>query len=582
MCAILGVHSFGKINKQHIKDANRAIKILKHRGPDYQGIYTASNFIMAHGKLAIQSNDALSNQPVELDNVVVAFNGEIYNYIELINTYKIEGANFDGDVIAFLYKEFGMDFLSLIEGDFAISIYDKRLEKLYLVRDRLGVKQLVYTMKNGEFYFASEVKALEAFTEVRLDPNKDKIFEDLTMWFWSDKRETYFQGVFHLQPGEYLEISDGSVKHHKYWDVSLGNESLPSINPLEMIQKSVKSRLVGNYPAMTLLSGGLDSSLLTVLVSKLLTKVKSITVNYDDFDNNIDRKFADLVVKSNSSIVQITNHIKSSDVNKSRLDSLSKQMEEVIWDKVYFAMQANYQLAKRNGYRVVINGQGADETWLGYYHDFPMYKFTESKDFEVNNLMSVLADTNIGGVKNLSKQGIDTLRDGVLKVYHNDLPSKKDDVLNSVAYWATKTYLQSNLMQEDRLSMMSSVECRTPFTNHKLVELAFSLSGNAKVVNSVEKKPLKEAAMGVLPIELIDRQKQAFVNPEDSYGDLVINDWTTIVNEFLYKNGFSKYFSEEYIASIVRGNISNSLKWKFAAVNSFLHVYENQGDKIHE
>ena len=250
-------------------------------------------------------------------------------------------------------------------------------------------------------------------------------------------------------------------------------------------------------------------------------------------------------------------------------------MEEVIWDKVYFSMFSNYKFASENGFRIVINGQGSDEVWLGYYYDFPFYSLNHLepkylaehfskqylKDLSVYN--KVYANTNYL-LENAAR---------CLDNFYNVFDGK--DHLNSMAYWATKTYLQSNLMQEDRMSMANSVECRVPFTDHKFVEMAFALSGREKIVNNIEKSQIKDIAVEYVPYGIIKRRKQAFVNPSDKYDLLAFQYLQEHIDEISSSAYMNELFDKSLWNDIKSGNykLPAELYWKISAIYHFLDTF---------
>lgn len=580
MCGLIGVLSDLGLQENDVKNINNASKILKHRGPDFQGIWSGDDVIMAHDKLSIQNTTANSNQPLVSKSNVLAFNGEIYNWKQLKAKYSLQSCEFDGDVVLKLYDMFGISFLSEIEGDFAIAIYDKKQKKMFLIRDRLGVKPLLYTKYDHKLYFTSEAKAFNAIPEVFLKPNAKHIISDLALWFWNDKKETYFENIFNVEPGEYLEITSGKIEHHKYWDIGQNKvETLSDQEILSELRNSANSRTQGKVKWASLLSGGLDSSLVTALVSKNSKKVQTYTIKYDDFNNNKDLQYARQVAKKYSNLNFKTNHVPKEDISIEKLVNLSYNMEEVVWDKVYYAIFKNYYTASKDGFRIVLNGQGSDEVWLGYYHDFPMYKFAE-EDFNLTNLLESFIDQNLGNAEYLQPKSLDIVRKQLKLTMLKNIPVAllKKDTLNAMAYWATKTYLQSNLMQEDRLSMASSIESRSPFLNYHVVDLAFSMDSSEKVKNGNEKYPLKKISLGILPSAISQRQKQAFVNPTDKYNDNILNYMKLHADEIISTTFFKENFSSELLKQFKEARLNEDLSWKLVAIAKFLNMFTKEGN----
>ena len=577
MCGILGVFKQKEqINQQDVHNAFSALTTIHHRGPDFQSLFNDNIAIMGHVKLSILDFSAKSNQPMESEKSVVILNGEIYNYKELIKEFKLEKDLLDAAVISKLYDMLGIDFIKHLDGDFAIGIYDKQQTKTYLIRDRLGVKQIVYKIDNGSIYFASEVKALFNFGVVK-EPNTKKIFNDLYMWFWDDKKETYFKDVFHVNPGTYLEITKDDVVEHVYWDLKQSYDKKYTIEEIRnCLIDSTLTRLQGSAKYATLLSGGLDSSLLTSIIAKHTKEnVFAMTIQYDDSENNIDFDYAKTVAKKYHNINHNKILVLKNDISVPLLKHLTYHMEEVIWDKVYFSMFRNYKFASENGFRIVINGQGSDEVWLGYYYDFPFYAIDSISpeylsEYFINKHLKNLSVYNKSFVTN------DYLLRNADRCLNNFYCwFDKKDHLNSVAYWATKTYLQSNLMQEDRMSMASSVECRVPFTDHKFVEMAFGLSGAEKIVGDIEKSPIKDIAVGYVPDGIITRRKQAFVNPSDKYDELAVKYLQEHIDEISSSEYMNQLFDGILWTNIKAGkfNLATELYWKISAIYHFLETF---------
>lgn len=579
MCGIVGMFKKEALLNDNEKEGVRhAANRLIHRGPDFQGIWTSDNVIMSHNKLSIQNFSSKSNQPVYNSDFALAFNGEIYNWRKLVSKFNLKNCNYDGDVIFQLYSRIGIKMVEELEGEFAIVLFNKKTEKLYLIRDRLGIKPLVYYIDNQRVYFSSEAKVFNECVGISLKPNFKRILADLACWFWVDKNETYFEGIYNVKPGEIIEVDvHGLVKTYTYWDLEqnkLKNIDEESIRNL--LKKSILDRQQGEAKVATLLSGGLDSSLISSIVSEQVETLTSYTVKYDNFHNNSDLMYAKELAKQNKNINHTINHVKREEINKVTLKKLSFSMEEVIWDKVYFAMYKNYSQANKDGFRVILNGQGADETWLGYYHDFPMYHFN-LHDFNFEKIKLELLKINDLKSSYFTPKAHQLIDKMLKQTLNLDFPKKAQNPLEIMQYWATKTYLLSNLMQEDRLSMANSVECRTPFLNHKLVEAAFNYPTELKVINGNEKAPLKDIGKSYLPESIVCRQKQAFVNPEGEYNTEIINLGFRDLPNVLKFSFLNNFFTHKLVEDIEKKNISSDLLWKLEAINIFLSMFNKEG-----
>lgn len=579
MCGILGCYLKSEVKIDNFVElTQRGLDIIKHRGPDFSSIWNDDIVVLGHNKLSIQDYSEKSNQPYVYQNkVVVSFNGEIYNYKELSNEYDLK-AETDIDVIAQLYSIKGEKFVELLEGDFAIAIYDIIIKKLLVYRDRLGVKPVVYYRDAKGLFFASEAKALKAYG-INLIPNKERIITDLIMWFWADKEDTYFEGIRNVNPGTYLKICNDTVEEVTYWNLQPDMVADVSVESVDTeLEKAICSRLIGQAPICSILSGGLDSSLITAIAADAMNELSAISILYDESELNDDFLYAKKLADSKDNVKIIKNRIKASEISIEEIDSATRQIEEVVWDKVYIAQKRNYSLAKEIGKRVALNGQGSDEMWLGYYYDFVHYR-NDKKGLEYDSLWSEFINENIGDFSMLSDRARKIYDKFLRMTIEKNIP-RFDDYLHSVAFWAIKTYLISNMMQEDRMSMASSVECRVPFTDYHLAELALSVRTDIKVNKGVEKDIIKQIGYRHIISEIPDRRKQAFYNPK--------NDYNAAVNEYIDKNVerivesdfFAEMFSEDFLNILKnsdrRKELNQELIFKLVAIYRFISIYEGE------
>lgn len=579
MCGILGVYKYCSITKNDTESVCKGAEIIKHRGPDYMGVWSDNNISLAHDKLSILDFSECSNQPIELENVVVAFNGEIYNYKELIKKHNLPDFGIDAHVIAHLYEKMGIDCICEIEGAFAIAIYDKRSERFYLVRDRIGVKPVLYRFTDdGKFYFSSEAKAFKAFDDVKLKVNRKRIAADLVCWFWADKFESYFEDIYHVRAGQYMCIDKGKMTMHTYWDIPHNIRDVKDEELKATLKKATLDRLQGSAKYATLLSGGLDSSLLTGIIASNVDKVTSYTICYDDSENNIDLNYAKEVVDMYSNINHNINYVSKEKITDEFVRKVTYHLEEVVWDKVYCSMYTNYNRAVEDGYRIIINGQGSDECLVGYYNDFLHYSFNKEQLSSVDYMFDYFVDSNIVDGSILNKNSLEEIKDYLGYSLKKNLPDNLSEYSSkdAVAHWAMKTYLQANLVQEDRMSMANSCECRVPFTNYKFVELAFSLVGDEKVVGANEKAPLKRIGKEYLPQSIINRQKQAFVNPKENYNTIAFDYIKSNKNKITESEVFKYVFTRAFLENIDKCDFrfNTELAWKIMAISVFEEVFK--------
>ncbi|NIA10664.1 MAG: asparagine synthase (glutamine-hydrolyzing), partial [Nitrospiraceae bacterium] len=352
MCAIFGMVN-GNIDKIRF-----SLDLMKHRGMDFQNIENINDIYFGFNRLAIENIDQ-DMQPLKKNDILAVFNGEIYNYKNLIKEYNLNAFT-EIEVITELWKKFGVLSIKKLEGMFAIAIFDK---KLYLFRDEFGKKPLYFT-KSG--IFASEIKAILPFMDKKL--NFDALVEYLA-YNSSIAPNTIYQGIYKLPAGCYY---DGEIK--KWYDFERIENRKWTIENVckeaeELLIKSVKKRLQGEVEIGSLLSGGVDSGLIAAILSKY-QKLKTYTVGYDGFDNYDERKYALEVSKHIGSEHMEINFTKKNFFDE--FENVLYSMDEPIADSSFFPA---YFLAKHIPLKVVMSGEGSDELFLGYrrYEEFSAF-----------------------------------------------------------------------------------------------------------------------------------------------------------------------------------------------------------------
>ena len=272
MCSILGYFN-SKVNIDEIKDLNYS---LSHRGPDNSTLreYNFKNkkLFLAHNRLAIQDLDAKANQPMENDRFAIVFNGEIYNHFEIRNKLKFKDfkTHSDTETLLYAFVEFGVkETLSKLIGMFAIALFDKLENRLYLIRDRVGIKPLYYTFNNGEFAFASELKGFANHLKEKI--SNRALIQFLSLSYIPDN-SSYYENIKKLKPAHYLIFDGNSIESYRYWDLPTDkiditfSEALSSVE--ELIKSSIKYRLLADVEVGSFLSGGVDSSLVSAIMAK--------------------------------------------------------------------------------------------------------------------------------------------------------------------------------------------------------------------------------------------------------------------------------------------------------------------------
>ncbi|HEU4386885.1 MAG TPA: asparagine synthase (glutamine-hydrolyzing) [Blastocatellia bacterium] len=561
---------------------------MVHRGPDDAGVYVTADRRVGLGgrRLAIVdlSPAGRSPMPNEDGTVWITFNGEIYNHEDLRPGLILKGHEYrtrtDTETIIHLYEERGTDFVDLLDGDFAIGIWDNNRVRLVLARDRIGVKPLYYTIAGGRLIFGSEIKAILAHPAVSRDVDEEALYHYLT-FLTTPAPQTLFAGIRKLPAGCVLTCdSNGEIDIRRYWDAIgpqlTGNPSEDEIaaEVLRLLTSGVKKRMMSDVPFGVFLSGGVDSSANVALMAGMMDRpVRTFTVGFrDDPECNeleearrVAREFGtdhhEVVIGQNELI--------------EFLPELIFHQDEPIADPVCVPLYYVAKLARDSGTTVVQVGEGSDELFCGY-DDYKYYLELNNRVWRHLVRMPRLfrrgvkslgmAMYELGGARLLPKgrkmlpdllrrlvSGEDLFWSGAfvydeynktrlltgeaksrLNAAHGgDLSSYeivRADVerlldarpragqLDRMIYQDLKLRLpELLLMRVDKLTMATSIEARVPFLDHRLVELAMSIPQNLKYRNGATKYILKRALRGVVPDYVLERKKKGFGTPINSW-----------------------------------------------------------------
>jgi len=561
MCGIVG-YAFSRINGDHF-NLIEATERIRHRGPDDFGIWNSFDGKVGFGHRRLSILDLTKNgqQPMlDAENkIVVVFNGEIYNFLDIKKQLLIEGYCFnsasDTEVIIYAYKHWGIDFLKRLNGMFSIAIYDLSNSKLILARDRVGEKPLFYNLTDNSIYFASELKAL--FVNKKLNRKLDfQSFNEYLKIGYVTSNKSILLGYNKLLPGNYLTFctNSGNVEVKKYWELPNLLETYVSKDDLlfnleELLTDSVKKQMVADVPVGVLLSGGLDSSIITALASKVSSKVKTFTVGFPGHAHFDEFNYAKKISNYFG-----TEHIELEASNpdlESLLPKLAEQFDEPISDSSMIPTFLVSQLVKEHC-TVALGGDGGDELFGGY-KDYNSLLRAESTFGNVpiflrdkirmlienfiplgfkgrNFLIQFCLDFHNIELRNsslfdkksrfeiisriASDYSFPTLKDSKINFvfhYNNDLIQKltRVDFLN---------YLPNDvLVKVDRSSMLNSLEIRAPFLDYRIIDFAFgNVPSKFKVDKDNRKILLRNLAYKLLPIDFDAKRKQGFSLPLNS------------------------------------------------------------------
>lgn len=575
MCGISGIVSYLNDCKKFERGSIDFIEIAKlqdHRGPNYFGVDVSKNYIFCHNRLSIIDTSTNSNQPILDDNFVLIYNGEIYNYIELANKYSIKDKYSDTIVLFQLLKLHGKSIISELNGMFAIAFYNKLENNLILCRDRMGIKPLFYNIFNDTVIFASELKIiLKYLNDNSIQPKiNQRCFDELIMLKHIENNSNIYDTIISIKPGEIIEIlNDKSIINTTYYSIinEISNktnykEENYLIDELdELLYNSVKLHLISDVKIGTLCSGGIDSSLITSIATKINPNISIYHAGVDG--NGGEEKYAELVAKFLNVNIQ---YIKMNSEKFISLLPLATYYSDLpIYHPNDISLYSITQAAKQDGTTVLLAGEGADELFGGYswhqnfkkklcqndnyflkffgkinkyfYNNYSHYFYTEKTNKQFFSMSSSYINNDINNIYNyayknallLNKESWDFQNELFLK-YKEIYLSNNDAMLASYISNNLFGHLSTLLHRNDRMSMANSIETRVPFIENKIIEFAINLDIKYKIKNNQTKYLLKKVAERYIPKSNIYRPKAGFPVPWNKY--------MSNVNKNIFKDGF--------------------------------------------
>ncbi|MCK8518067.1 asparagine synthase (glutamine-hydrolyzing) [Methanoculleus sp. 7T] len=513
---------------------------LRHRGPDGEGSLFSGPVGLAHRRLAIIDLSDEGRQPManEDGSIWIVFNGEIYNYLELREELLAAGHRFatatDTEVILHAYEEWGRNCLHRFNGMWAFAIWDERRRELFCARDRLGVKPFYYTTAGDSFLFASEIKALRAHPAVGQKPN-DRMLLTFLAWGVADHtEETMYDGICQLRPAHFIIVSERGVgEPQRYWDVTVNaasqgaDDEAAARRVRELLTDAVRLRLRSDVPVGTCLSGGIDSSTITVLINDLLRaehpgsvgeRQKTFSVCFDDERFDESRHIDTVVAATGVASQRVT---PDTDGLWEDIGRLLYMQDEPFASLSIYAQYCVMRLA-RDEVKVVLDGQGADEQLAGYIaYQAPYIRGL----LRQGRVLAALREA-VGSAKNhrsffswAARQFVvRSERRGLLRGSAPEVlryAGSLDEVLKREV---TASNLPLLLHWEDRNSMAFSIEARVPFLDYRLVEYLAGLPLDQKIRGGVTKYVLRQAIRGLVPDAVRCRMdKMGFVTPEEAW-----------------------------------------------------------------
>jgi asparagine synthase (glutamine-hydrolysing) len=599
MCGIAGFIGSEKISNSVI---NKSLFLMKNRGPDNQSycnlkINNSSNIYLLHSRLSIIDLKNRSNQPFKKKHITLIFNGEIYNYREIRKNLEELGYKFytesDTEVLASAYLHYGEKCVDYFEGMWVFAIWDDKIKKLFLSRDRFGEKPLFFYINQKGVYFGSEIKFVKSLCLDSFKINTAKININLLHGYKSifQDSSTYFKNIFFLESGHNFIIdSNLNKKKYKYWKPIVKQNKKLSYNEVceginFYLKKSLKIRLRSDVPVAFCLSGGVDSSLLaSIAVKEFNTKVSTYSIidkdeRYNE-KNNILATVKDLKCKSN---LVYLNH----DKTFFNLKKLVQYHECPISTASYLVHSYLSKKISKNNYKVAISGTGADELFTGYYHHYLLYlkaikhnknfnkKFSDWKKF----VLPLVRNPNLKDLslrnKNNNYEDINIIKKFVKKITRKNKEKKfkntdilRNKMLNELFYEVIPVILH----HDDLNSMYYSIENRSPYLDKNLFEFANSIPTNFLINQGYQKNVLRDSFKNTLNDQVrLDRHKKGFnasINTIIDFKDPIINsylfDKNSEINDFVNMKEIKK--------EIYTNNSNQFSKFIFSVFNTKIFI----------
>lgn len=603
MCGIAGFYNHKNQADTKINTLRHMLTRIRHRGPDESGVYVSDTVGLGSVRLSIID---LSTGTMPISNedgsFWVVFNGEIFNYLELKQELLFKGHQFktqsDTEVIVHLYEVYGPEFVTKLNGQFAIAIWDKDKQELFLARDRVGIRPLFYTQIGEVFLFASEIKSFMEFPGFKAKISAKSLSEFFTFWT-SISNNSVFEDVFELPSGSYMTINSKRKTITNYWELPIvkpnnykytrAKEAAKAFEPI--FEDAIKLRLRADVPVAAYLSGGLDSSITTFFIKKVHPNnhLRTFSIGFEDKDfdeSNFQKLAVDFFKTQHSSVTCDAKEI-------------SKYFKDVVWHSEApllrtspIPMSILAKSVKSHNIKVVITGEGADELFGGYN----IFKETKIKHFWAkdpeskyrplllkklypyipqisqanNNVLKLffgykLSKTqspiyshllrwkNTSRINNFLSDNYKSQIEGYnpIQILEENLSQKLAgyDYLEKaqwieINYFMTKYLLSS---QGDRMGMANSIEGRYPFLDHRVIEFCMQLHPDLKLNGLNEKYLLKKMMVGKLPEPILSRPKQAYRAPIRS--TFFSNEMPSELQQMLSLESINKYgiFNPKYV-----------------------------------
>ena len=554
MCGIAGWVNFSESLKSNSKIIKKMTDILERRGPDSEGIYESENVLLGHRRLIVVDPEGGEQPMIKIINgnkYVLVYNGELYNTEELRKSLLEEGYFFDSysdtEVLLMSYIAWGVNCIKKFNGIFAFAIYDEEKEQVFLARDQMGVKPLFYSINNKNIIFASEIKAILANPMVKAQIDREGITELFALGPAVVPGKAIYKNILEIAPANCLLISKENIKVWEYWKVTLQENKETVEEAAEHVRlllfDAIKRQLVGDVPICTFLSGGLDSSAISAIAAEEFRNrgkiLNTYSIDYKDnekyfksslFQPTSDKYWAFRMaefIKSNHKNVVLNHKDLVLALKESTLARDLPGMADVDSSLLLFCKEI------RKNFVVSLSGECADEIFGGY----PWYTNEEmlnAKTFPWSRAVGMRKSILNEKIKKFNIEEcaeyeyLKTLKE----VPHLENEDKRNYRMKEMFYLNLKWFMVNLLNRKDRCSMYNSLEVRVPFADIRIVEYAFNLPVEIKLLHGREKGILRKALEGILPKDIVYRKKSPYPKTHNPiYTEMVCKEMNKILSD---------------------------------------------------
>lgn len=581
MCGFVG---FSNLNKNFTNEDNHFLKqmtnILKKRGPDEEDFYFSKHTCLGHRRLIIIDADN-GKQPMSTtyndSTYTIVYNGQLYNTKEIRDELVEAGFDFKGysdtEVILKAYIHFGTKIFERLNGIFSFAIWNDKKEELILVRDHFGIKPLFYTIVDGTIIFASEIKSILKHPKVRTKLDSNGILEMFGLGPAHTPGFTCFKDIFELKPAHFGIFNKYGFKTYSYWKL----ESKPHIDDFEqtcktvqyLLEDSIQKQLVSDVPLCSMLSGGLDSSIIVAYTSEHYkklngTKLKTYSVDYIDNDKNFVK--SDFQPNSDNYYIDIMKNQFDTDHSTVMIDTpeLANALEEAMIARDFPGMadvdssMLLFCKGIREGATVALSGECSDEIFAGYpwfFREDALKSGTFPWSIALNERQKLL-NPEISNNLDLKNYVDYRYNESLSNIVFLDEDSDETKEKRKISYLTINWFMQTLLDRSDRMSMYNGLELRVPFCDYRLVQYLWNIPWDIKALNGREKGLLRYIVKDKLPSEIVDRKKSPYPKTHNpTYLKAVKSMLTKIMND---KDApINNLLNRDYILDILNTNGSS-------------------------